>query len=57
MIFVGTMTVRKFKRVAREKEEFEKIKVVVKDIPAEEAKRRFGAQNVENDFIKGRQGG
>ena len=56
-IFVGCLSVVKFRRVKRERLEFEKIKAVVKEIPAEEAKLRLGALNVEDDFIKGRQGG
>ena len=42
--YVGCLSVTKFRRVSREKEEFEKIKNVVKDIPASEAKQRFAVQ-------------
>ena len=38
LAYVGALTVKKFRRVSREKIEFEKIKTVVKEIPAEEAK-------------------
>ena len=55
--YVGWLSVAKFRRVKREKVEFEKIKDVVKEVPAEEAKLRFAAQNCEDDFIKGRKGG
>ena len=55
--YVGCLSVTKFRRVRREKAEFEMIKKVVKDIPKEEAKLRFAAQHVEDDFIKGRDGG
>ena len=55
--YVGCLSVTKFRRVSREKEEFEKIKNVVKDIPASEAKQRFAVQQAENDFIKGKAGG
>ena len=36
--YVGCLSVKKFRRVRTEREEFEKIKSVVKVIPASEAK-------------------
>ena len=41
--YVGCLSVTKFRRVKREKAEFEMIKKVVKDIPKDEAKLRFAA--------------
>lgn len=57
LLYVTCFTVMKFRRVAREKVEYEKIMRVVKDLPPEEAARRLGAQNAEKDFLNGKVGG
>lgn len=57
LAYVGCLSVTKFRRVKQEKVEFELIKNVVKELPTGEAKQMFAAQQVEDDFIKGRDGG
>ena len=57
LCYVSYFTVIKFKRVYREREEYEKIKKAVKNISPEEAARLLTAQNAEKDFLKGKAGG
>ena len=57
LAYVSIFSVVKFRRVQREKLEYEKIREAVKDLPPEEAARRLGAQNAEKDFLAGAEGG
>ena len=57
LCYVSYFTVLKFKRVYRERIEYEKIKKAVKHISPEEAARLVTAQNAEKDFLKGKAGG